>query len=73
MIDDEDSVLLAVRGLAELTPDPERSAGRRARCRARLRPERRRHLTLGLALFGSLCVLYLAAIALDILRVQRVL
>jgi hypothetical protein len=72
IIEDADPVLIRLSRLPVLTPDARRAARRRARCRAGLRPARRPHRTLGLALFASLCVLYLAAIALDILRVRGV-
>ena len=73
MADDLDAILLPVSRLTVLTPDAGRAALVRERCRARLRqraPKSRG--TLGLALFGSLCALYLAGIALDILRLQGV-
>jgi hypothetical protein len=56
-----------------LSPDARRAALVRERCRARMRraPEPRR--MLGPALFGSLCVLYLAALVLDVLRLRGVL
>jgi len=73
MVDDEDPVLRGISELTVLTPDARRAAVLRERCRARLRraPEPRR--TLGPALFGSLCVLYLAALVLDVLRLRGVL
>jgi hypothetical protein len=71
MADHPDPVLRAFSRLTVLTPDARRSALLRERCRAAIRrappPERR----LGLALFGSLCALYLAGLAVDILRLQR--
>jgi hypothetical protein len=73
MVDESDPVLRAISRLTVLTPDARRAVRLSERCRARMRrapqPERR----LGLALFGSLCVLYLAGIAIDLLRLQGTL
>jgi hypothetical protein len=71
--DDPDAVLLSVSRLAMLTPDARRAARTRERCRARLRrPVPASQRNVGLALCGALGVLYLAALALDILRLRGV-
>jgi hypothetical protein len=71
--DTSELVLRGVSQLPVLTPDQRRSAQVRARCRARMRrapkPERR----LGPVLLTGLCVLYLSALVLDVLRLQGVL
>ena len=65
-----DPVLRSISRLAVLTPDERRAAQLRERCRAQMRraptPERR----LGPVLFTGLCVLYLSALVLDVLRLQ---
>jgi hypothetical protein len=73
MVDDTDPVLRGISELTVLTPDARRAAVLRERCRARLRrtPEPRR--TFGPALLGSLCVVYLAALVLDIMRLRGML
>jgi hypothetical protein len=74
IVDDaSDLVLRSISRLAVLTPDDRRAAQLRARCRAQMRrapkPERR----LGLVLFTGLCVLYLSALVLDVLRLRGTL
>jgi len=71
--DASDLVLRSISRLAVLTPDERRAAQLRERCRARMRrapkPERR----VGPVLFTGLCVLYLSALVLDVLRLQGIL
>ena len=73
MVDDNDPVVRGISELSVLTPDVHRAAVLRARCRARLQRAPASRATLGPALFGSLCVLYLAALVLDVLRLRGVL
>ena len=69
--DAPDAILRSVSRLEVLTPDPRRAARTRERCHARLRrPVPTSPPTVGLALCGALGVLYLAALALDILRLR---
>ena len=71
IVDDaSDPVLRDIGRLAVLTPDGHRAARLRERCRAQLRrrPEPRR--ALGPVVFTGLCVLYLSALALDVLRLR---
>jgi hypothetical protein len=70
MIDESDPIVRGIRALAVLTPDARRSAVVRARCRAGLRHPPARQRPVGAALVGSLCVLYLVAIVLDVLRLR---
>jgi hypothetical protein len=72
-IDDPDPVLRGISALPVLTPDARRSAVVREHCRARMRQTAEPRPTLGPALLGSLCVLYLSAIVLDVLRLRGVL
>ena len=71
--DAPDPVLLGVSRLTVLTPDERRAALLRERCRARMRRTPKRKPALGPALFSGLCVLYLAALLLDVLRLRGVL
>ena len=71
--DAPDLVLRSVGQLPVLTPDELRSAQLRARCRARLQRPPQPKRRLGPALFTGLCVLYLSALALDVLRLRGVL
>lgn len=73
MVDDKDPVLRGISELTVLIPDARRAAVLRERCRARLRRTSEPRRTLGPALLGSLCVVYLAALVLDILRLRGVL
>ena len=57
-----------IEDLAVLTPDASRSARTLERCRRRLAPRPAR-LNLERAAFAGLCVLYLAAVALDVAKV----
>jgi hypothetical protein len=59
-----------MRELTVLTPDERRAAQLRARCRAKMRLAPRPRRALGPALFTGLCVLYLWALAFDVLRLQ---
>jgi hypothetical protein len=71
--DASDPVLRGISRLVVLTPDERRAAQLRERCHAQMRrapkPERR----LGPALFTGLCVLYLSALVLDVLRLRGLL
>ena len=74
IVDDaSDPILRSISRLAVLTPDERRAAQLRERCRAQMRrtpkPERR----LGPVLFTGLCVLYLSALVLDVLRLRGML
>jgi len=74
IVDDaSDPVLRSISRLPVLTPDERRAAKLRERCRAQMRrapkPERR----LGPVLFTGLCVLYLSALLLDVLRLRGML
>jgi hypothetical protein len=70
--DESDQVLRGISELTVLTPDARRAALVRDRCRARLRRAPQPPQTLGPALFGSICVLYLTALVLDVLRLRGV-
>ena len=75
MIVDEtsDPVLRRISRLPVFIPDERRAALLRQRCRARVRrtpPPRR---VLGPAVFTGLCVLYLSALVLDVLRLRGML
>ena len=74
IVDDaSDPVLRSISRLAVLTPDDRRAARIRERCRAQMllapKPVRR----LGPVLFAGLCVLYLSALVLDLLRMRGML
>ena len=73
MIVDDDPVLRSISRLAVLTPDEERAAALRARCRARLRRTRKPARVLGPALLAGLCLLYLSALVLEVLRMPGAL
>ena len=76
MTDDDatDLVLRSVGQLPPLRPDERRSAQVRARCRAQMRREAPKpQRWLGPVLFTSLCVIYVSALVLDVLRLQGVL
>ena len=68
-----DPVLRSVSELPMLTPDEQRSARIRARCRAKMQREPKPPRRLGPALFTGLCVLYVSALLLDVLRLRGVL
>jgi hypothetical protein len=73
-IDDAaDLALRSVSQLPPLRPDERRSAQVRARCRAQLRRARKPRRRLGPVLFTGLCVIYVSALVLDVLRLQGVL
>lgn len=74
MIDDAaDPIVRSLRRLAMLAPDERRAAQVRERCRARMRrPPTQKH-RLGPVLVTGLCVLYLSALVLDVLRLRGVL
>jgi hypothetical protein len=74
IVDDaSDRVLRSLRQLPMLSPDERRSAQLRARCRARMRRAPKPERSLGPVLFTGLCVLYLSALVLDVLRLQGAL
>jgi hypothetical protein len=74
IVDDaSDVVLLGLSRLAVLTPDERRAAQVRARCRARVRRAPKPGRLLGSVLFTGLCVLYLSALVLDVLKLKGVL
>lgn len=68
--DASDPVLRALSRLPVLSPDERRAARLRARCHARLRraPEPKR--SLGPVLLTGLCVLYLSALVLDVMKLR---
>jgi len=68
--DASDPVLRSLGRLPVLTPDERRAARLRERCRARMRPAPTPSRVLGPALFTGLCVLYLSALFLDVLRLR---
>lgn len=68
--DDVDPLLRDLSRLAALTPDERRAVRVRARCRARMRREPRPRRMLGPVVFAGLCVLYLTALVIDVLRLQ---
>ena len=68
-----DVVLRRVGQLPPLRPDERRSAEVRARCRAQMRCAVKPQPRLGPVLFTSLCVIYVSALVLDVLRLQGVL
>ncbi len=61
-----------IEHLAVLTPDPARSARTRERCRRQLAPRPAWH-PLGRAAFAGFCAIYLAAVAVNALRVFLVI
>ena len=68
--DDVDPLLRDISQLTVLAPDARRSVQLRARCRARMRREPRPRRLLGPVVFAGLCVLYLTALVIDVLRLQ---
>lgn len=74
MIDDaDDPVVHRLRRLEKLAPDQRRAEQVRQRCRARLRRPPAPDSRLAPVLVTSLCVLYLFAIAIDVLRLRGVI
>ncbi len=74
MIDDAaDPVALRLRRLERLAPDQRRAEQVRERCRARLRRPPPAQSRLGPVLVTGLCVLYLSAIVVDVLRLRGVI
>jgi hypothetical protein len=71
--DASDPVMLSLSRLAVLTPDERRAAQLRVRCRARMQRSPTPRGVLGPALFTGLCVLYLSALVLDVLRLRGML
>jgi hypothetical protein len=71
--DASDPVLRRISRLPVLIPDNRRAAQLRARCRARMQRAPQPRRVLGPALFTGLCVLYLSALAFDVLRLQGML
>ena len=71
IVDDvSDPVVRGLGRLPVLTPDARRAARLRERCRAQLRRTPKPRRVLGPALFTGLCVLYLSALFLDVLRLR---
>ncbi len=69
--DASDPLLRDVSGLPVLSPDHRRAERVRARCRARLeRPAPGKKGALGHAVFAGLCLAYLSAVVLDVLRLR---
>ena len=68
--DASDPFLRGLEQLAALTPDERRAVRLRARCHAQLRraPEPQRRL--GPVLFTGLCVLYVSALVLDVMKLR---
>lgn len=74
MIDDAvDPVVRQLRQLEMLAPHQRLAEQVRERCRARLRRPPPRESRLGPALVAGLCVLYLFAIVIDVLRLRGVI
>ena len=71
--DASDPVVRRISRLPVLIPDDRRAAQVRARCRARMQRAPQARRVLGQALFTGLCVLYLSALALDVLRLRGML
>jgi hypothetical protein len=68
--DASDPVLRNISRLAVLRPDDRRAAQLRERCRNRMRRAPKPEGRLGPVLFTGLCVLYVSAVVLDVLRVR---
>jgi hypothetical protein len=68
--DDVDPLLRDISQLTVLASDARRDVPLRARCRARMRREPRPRRLLGPVVFAGLCVLYLTALVIDVLRLQ---
>lgn len=68
--DDVDPLLRDISQLTVLAPDARRAAQLRARCHARMRREPRPRRLLGPVVFAGLCVLYVTALVIDVLRLQ---
>ncbi len=74
IVDDaSDLVPRGISRLAVLTPDERRAALLRERCRAQMRRAPKPVRRLGSVLLTGLCVLYLSAIVLDVLRLRGML
>jgi hypothetical protein len=71
--DASDPILRRISRLPVLSPDDRRAAQLRARCRARMRRTPTPEPILGRVLFAGLCVLYLSALVLDVMRLPGVL
>ncbi len=68
--DDVDPLVRDLSQLTVLAPDARRAVQLRARCRATMRREPRPRRMLGPVVFAGLCVLYLTALVIDVLRLQ---
>jgi hypothetical protein len=74
IVDDaSDPVLRSLSRLAVLTPDERRTAQLRERCRAQMRRAPKPVRKLGPMLLTGLCVLYLSALVVDVLRLRGML
>ena len=71
--DPSDPVLRGISRLPVLTPDQRRASRLRQRCRAQMRRAAKREPLLSRVLFTGLCVIYLSALVLDVLRLRGVL
>ena len=68
-----DPLLRDISQLAVLRPDERRAAQLRERCRARMQRSPEPKPVLGAVLCTGLCVLYLSALVLDVLRLRGLL
>lgn len=71
--DAPDLVLRSISGLVVLTPDERRAERLRERCRSHMRRAPKPRSVLGPVLFTGLCVIYLSALVLDVLRLRGML
>ena len=71
MMQDHDRLLLEISRLTVLTPNEQRAARLRARCRAKLAPPApRKRPVVGPAVFAGFCLLYLSALVHDVLQLR---
>lgn len=68
IVDDAPDLPHSLRGLVVLTPDERRAGQFRGRCRSQMRRAPKRGSVLGPVLLTGLCVGYLLALVLDVLR-----
>jgi hypothetical protein len=71
--DGRDPVLRSITALQVLTPDERRAERLRERCRSQMQRAPTPRSVLGPVLFTSLCITYLSALVLDLLRLRRML
>lgn len=72
-VDDADPVRRRLNGLEVLTSNERRAERLREKCRSQMRRAPTPRRVLGLVLFTGLCVIYLSALVLDVLRLQGML